>query len=78
MSENARESQKSGKMASGCGGIKGITGGKFDQIYLVFGRETIIYNKFSKPKIKFDSLINMKLIFFILSNLKNTIIKTIM
>ena len=35
-------------------------------------------NKFSKPKIKFDSLINMKLIFFILSNLKNTIIKTIM
>lgn len=34
-------------------------------------------NKFSKPKQKFDSSINMKLIFFILSNLKNTIIKTI-
>lgn len=34
-------------------------------------------NKFSKPKIKFNSLINMKLIFLILSSLKSTIIKTI-
>ena len=33
--------------------------------------------KFSKPKIKFHSLLNMKLIFLILSNLKSQIIKTI-
>ncbi len=33
--------------------------------------------KFSKSKDKFDASINMKLIFFILSNLKDTIIKTI-
>lgn len=34
-------------------------------------------NKFSKSKNKFDALTNMKLIFFIISNLKETIIKTI-
>lgn len=33
-------------------------------------------HKFSKPKIKFNSLLNMRLIFFILHNLKDIIIKT--
>lgn len=32
-------------------------------------------NKFSKPKTKFNSLLNMKLIFLIISNLKDSIIK---
>lgn len=32
-------------------------------------------NKFSKPKIKFDSKINMRLIYLMISTLKNTIIK---